>query len=143
MKPRIKLEDIKPRMPFEVPERYFDTLPLAVQTRIYEQKAQKERFRLSWSWRRTAVWATAASIVGALLWVTYPQKQYSLGQESLSQVSNEAIFEYLKEHNISNQDLAEQLPVEELYKSDDALLQNLNVDEESLQNALENEDIEI
>lgn len=143
MKQRIKLEDIKPNSQFEVPERYFDTLPLLVQTRIYEQKARKEQFRLSWSWRRTAVWASAASIVGALLWVTYPQKQYSLGQESLSQVSNEAIVDYLKDNNITNQDLAEQLPIEELYPSDDALLQNLNVDEESLQNALENEDIEI
>lgn len=139
---QIKLEDINPNNNlFKTPEGYFDQLPMRVQAKVAASELPQEAFRLSWSWRRTAIWATATCVIVALVWVTYPKKQYSLGEEALSQVSNESIVNYLKESEITHQDLADQIPVEELYKDDDLLLQNLNIDEEALQNALQAEDI--
>jgi len=138
----IQLEDISPNNHlFKTPEGYFDKLPMRVQARVAASKLPQERFRLSWSWRRTAIWATAICVIVALVWVTYPEKQYSLGEENLSQISNESIVNYLKETNITHQDLADQIPIEDLYKNDDLLLQNLSIDEEALQNALQEEDI--
>ncbi|TAE91110.1 MAG: hypothetical protein EAZ80_12980 [Runella slithyformis] len=137
---RIKLENLSHMPPFDAPAGYFDDLPMRVQAKIAAQKAPEERLRLSWSWRRTAVWVTAICVIGALIWVTYPQKQYSLGEETLSQVSDEVIVGYLKESNVSQQDLAEQIPATDAYRNEEALLEQLNIDEEALQNALQEED---
>jgi hypothetical protein len=140
---RIKLEDIERRStPFKTPEGYFEDLPMRVQARVVAQTKPQERLTLSWSWRRTALWTAAACTIGLLVWITYPAKQYSLGEETLAQVSDEAIVGYLKESDLTNQDLTEQTQVAELYQNDEVLLQQLNIDEEALQNALETEDIE-
>ncbi|HAK80101.1 hypothetical protein FHS57_000659 [Runella defluvii] len=140
---KIKLEQLDRKLPFETPEGYFDKLPSMVQTRLHEHIDEKEtKFTIGWSWRRTAIVGAAASVVGALLWVTYPQKQLSLSEESLSQVSDQEIYNYLKDTQITQQEMGEQTSLNELYSNEDVLLQQLNVDDEALRKAIQEADIE-
>jgi hypothetical protein len=140
---RIKLEDLDRSVPYQVPEGYFDKLPSIVQTRVQEHIAEKEgKFTIGWSWRRTALVGMAASVVGVLLWVTYPQQQHALGEETLSQVSDEEIVKYLKDTQITQQEMSDHTQVDELYNGDDVLLQQLNVDDEDLKKAIQDADLE-
>jgi len=140
---RIKLDDLERKLPFREPEEYFEKLPSTVQTRIYEQIAEKETsFTVSWSWKRTALLGAAASVVGVLLWVTYPQKQLSLGEETLSQVSDAEIITYLKDNHITQQEMVEEPQINETYAGEDVLLQQLNVNDEDLRKAIQEEDLE-
>ncbi|RDB05498.1 hypothetical protein [Runella aurantiaca] len=140
---RIKLDDLERKLPFREPEGYFEKLPSMVQTHIYEQIAEKETsFTVSWSWKRTALLGAAASVVGVLLWVTYPQKQLSLGEETLSQVSDAEIITYLKDNHITQQEMEEEPQVNETYAGEDVLLQQLNVNDEDLRKAILEEDLE-
>jgi hypothetical protein len=140
---RIKLEDLDRSVPYQAPEGYFDKFPSVMQARVHEHIAEKEhKFTISWSWRRTALVGIAASVVGALLWITYPQQQHSLGEETLSQVSDEEIVKYLKDNQISQHEMNEQTPLSELYSGEDVLLQQLNLDDEDLKKAIQEADLE-
>ncbi len=140
---RIKLEDLETKLPYREPEGYFERFPSMVQTRIYEKTAEKENsFTVSWSWKRTALLGAAASVVGILLWVTYPQKQLSLGEETLSQVTDDEIITYLKDNHITQQEMVEQPQTNELYNGEDVLLQQLNVNDEELRKAIQEEDLQ-
>ena len=140
---RIQLEDLDRSVPYEAPERYFDKFPSMMQTRIQEHIAEKENsFTISWSWRRTALVGIAASVVGALLWITYPQQQHSLGEETLSQVSDAEIVNYLKDNQITQQEMGDHTQLNELYSEEDVLLQQLNVDDEDLKKAIQEVDLE-
>lgn len=140
---RIKLDDLERRSPFREPEGYFEKLPSVIQARIYDRVTEKENsFSVSWSWKRTALLGAAASVVGILLWVTYPQKQLSLGEETLSQVSDEEIITYLKDNHISQSEMVEQPQVAESYSEEDVLLQQLNINDEDLRKAIQEEDPE-
>ncbi|AEI50020.1 hypothetical protein [Runella slithyformis] len=140
---RIKLDDLERTYPFREPEGYFEKLPSAIQTRIYDQITERENsFSVSWSWKRTALVGAAASVVGVLLWVTYPQKQLSLGEETLSQVSDDEIITYLKDNHITQSEMVEQPQVAESYSEEDVLLQQLNINDEDLRKAIQEEDME-
>jgi hypothetical protein len=84
----------------------------------------------------------AASVVGALLWITYPQQQHSPGEETLSQVSDTEIVNYLKDNQITQQEMSEQPHLNELYSEDDVLLQQLNVEDEDIKKAIQEVDLE-
>lgn len=140
---RIKLEDLDNSVPYKVPEDYFDKFPSLMQTRIHERAQEKEHsFTISWSWRRTALVGIAASVIGALLWVTYPQQQHSLGEETLSQVSDAEIINYLKDNQVTQQEMSDNAQLNELYSEEDLLLQQLNVDDEDLKKAIQEADLE-
>lgn len=140
---RIKLEDLERKLPYAEPGDYFEKLPSVIQSRIYEQVSEKESaFTVSWSWKRTALLGAAASVVGILLWVTYPQKQLSLGEETLSQVSDDEIIMYLKDNHITQQEMVEQPQINESYSGEEVLLQQLNVNDEDLRKAIQEEDVE-
>ncbi|WP_428658032.1 hypothetical protein [Runella sp.] len=140
---RIKLEDLENKLPYREPEGYFEKLPSVVQSRIYERVSEKENsFSVSWSWKRTALLGAAASVVGILLWLTYPQRQHSLGEETLSQVTDDEIITYLKDNHITQQEMTEQPQVKESYTDEDVLLQQLNVNDEDLRKAIQEEDLE-
>ncbi|TAE29772.1 MAG: hypothetical protein EAZ91_11665 [Cytophagales bacterium] len=106
--------------PFEqtnagVPDGYFDKLPSIIQDRV----VQKQRgWSVSWSWQRSVASLAGAGLVAALVWVTWPARQESLGQESLAQVSDAAIVSYLEDQGISSADLAEYEPIQHSFDED-------------------------
>ncbi|MEZ4905077.1 MAG: hypothetical protein R2822_26650 [Spirosomataceae bacterium] len=140
---RIKLEDIKREVPYTIPEGYFEKLPSAVQVKIQEHISTKETiFPIQWGWRRSAMVGVAASVIGALIWVTYPQQQGSLSEASLSQVSNDEIVNYLKDNQVTLHELRENVDLGDMYQNEEILLKNLNVSEDDLKKALQNVDLD-
>lgn len=133
---RIRLDDLERNVPFDVPDGYFDKLPAIIQARI--PATPEPRPWLSWSWQRTAGLAAAMSLIIALVWFTYPQQQGPLGSERLSQVSDEAILEYLADENISYYDLSESNAVQTAFETDSTVLNYLDgLDKDVLRNQLE------
>ncbi len=132
----INLEALKREAPFQVPERYFDELPTIIQSRI--PVAPQRRPLVSWSWQRSMALTGALSLILMLVWFTIPERQGPLGNEPLSEVSNEAILEYLDEENISYYDLSENNVVQTAFTTDSTVLNYLEgVDEEFLRSQID------
>lgn len=109
MKQPIRLEEIDAghplrQHPFEqanagVPDGYFDTLASRIQSRV--AKPQETTPLISWSWGRTVASLAGAGLVATLVWLTWPQRQDSIGRETLSGVSDAAIVAYLDEQGLN------------------------------------------
>jgi len=123
-KDRIRLDDLKRETPFSVPEGYFEKLPQIIQSRIPSEYVQKSRF--GWSWQRSVSLVSAMALILVLVWVTVPERQGSLGQEPLSEVSDESIVNYLEDQNISYYDLSEHNVVQKAFDTDSTLLYYLD-----------------
>jgi hypothetical protein len=139
---RIKLDDIDRKVPFEVPDHYFDTLPSVIQSRaVQPTPAERHPLGISWSWRRTGLVSMAASIIGLLIWITYPAQQLSLGHEALSQVSDEAIVQYLsKNEQLTPNDF--EMNAEAVSLTPDSLLiQQLDISDKDILDELDPEDL--
>ncbi len=118
------LDGLNRKLPFDVPEGYFDKLPAIIQARI--PASPEKRPYISWSWQRSAALVAAMSLILALVWFTYPRQQGPLGSERLSQVSNEAILEYLAEEDLSYYDLSESNAVQTAFGTDSTVLNYLD-----------------
>lgn len=126
---KIRLEDLERNVPFEVPDGYFDKLPSVIMSRLPatpERQPLDRQPLVSWSWQRSLGLAGALSLIVALVWFTYPQQQGPLGSERLSQVSDDAILEYLAEENISYYDLSENNAVQAAFQTDSTVLHYLD-----------------
>lgn len=111
-----------------VPDGYFDSLPSIIQNRVVRKQ---HGWSVSWSWQRSVASLAGAGLVAVLVWVTWPARQDSLGQEALANVSNAAITSYLDEEGISTTDLAEYAPVQKSFNDDETIhqLQDVNLEE--------------
>lgn len=123
-KKRIRLDDLKRETPFSVPEGYFDKLPQMIQARIPAEPVRKPL--VSWSWQRSVGLAAASALILMLVWVTVPERQGSLGQEPLSDISNASIISYLEDQDISYYDLSEHKVVQKAFESDSTVLNYLD-----------------
>ncbi|MGG7661151.1 hypothetical protein [Dyadobacter sp. BHUBP1] len=123
-KKRIRLDDLKRETPFSVPEGYFDKLPQMIQGRIPAEPVRKPL--VSWSWQRSLGLAAASALILVLVWVTVPERQGSLGQEPLSDISNASIISYLEDQDISYYDLSEHKVVQKAFESDSTVLNYLD-----------------
>jgi hypothetical protein len=119
-KDRIRLDDLKKEMPFSVPDGYFDKLPQIIQSRIPSEPIHKPM--VGWSWRRSVALASAMALILVLVWVTVPERQGSLGQEPLSDISDASIVDYLEDQNISYYDLSEHKVVQKAFDTDSTVL---------------------
>lgn len=135
-KKRIRLDDLKRETPFTVPEGYFDKLPQMIQARIPAEPVRKPL--VSWSWQRSVALVSAMALILVLVWVTVPERQGSLGQEPLSDVSDASIIDYLEEQNISYYDLSEHKVVQKAFDTDSTVLNYLDgLDDNILRQQLE------
>ncbi|MBC8155288.1 MAG: hypothetical protein H7Z72_20550 [Bacteroidetes bacterium] len=118
--------------PFRAPEGYFNDLPMQIQARIQAQQPAPA-FTMSWSWQRSVASLAGVGLVAALVWVTLPERQETLGQETLSSVSNEAIASYLEDQGIDADELASQGQPQMSFASDTTMFQYLNVQPADIQ----------
>jgi hypothetical protein len=135
-----KLEDIPKRNIFEVPEGYFDRLPLQIQSRIEKEAPNKitlPSFSLSWQY---AIPVLAIGFAAYILWPTSKPEQDSL----LASVSTEHLVAYLNETDISTEDLLEETSLNETDADSLNAVINSNykiegVDLNEMQDVLDNE----
>ena len=133
------LDDLAPdhparHVPFTAPEGYFDALPTRIQTRI---TGAKPAFTISWSWQRSVVALAGASLVVALIYITLPQRQESLGAEVLTGVSNTDIVAYLNEQELNTGELADQEAIQAAFPQDSTMIQYLDVKPGAIQQLLD------
>ena len=123
-KNRIRLDDLKKETPFSVPDGYFEKLPQIIQSRIVSEPVRRPLIR--WSWQRSLGLVSAAAMIFVLIWVTVPERQGSLGQEPLSDISDASIVDYLEDQNISYYDLSEHKVVQKAFDTDSTVLNYLD-----------------
>ena len=66
------------------------------------------------------------ALILVLVWVTVPERQGSLGQEPLSNISDSSIIDYLEDQNISYYDLSEHKVVQKAFETDSTVLYYLD-----------------
>lgn len=139
-KNEFRLDELPPehslrQLPFSAPEGYFDTLPSRVQAHVLRKS--KPVFSISWSWQRTAASLAGASLIAVLVWQTLPERQGSLGNETLAGVSNEVISAYLDEQAIEPDELADGQQIHAYLGSDTTAIQFLNVQPSEIQQLID------
>ena len=114
-----KLEDIPKKNIFEVPDGYFDRLPLKIQARV---ETTKQTHTLP-VWNLALRYAMPIVILGfALVYFLKPKAHET--EELLASISNEYLVAYLQESDISESDLLE---IANFSETDaDSLNQHLN-----------------
>ncbi|KAB7727869.1 hypothetical protein F5984_19050 [Rudanella paleaurantiibacter] len=117
-----------------VPDGYFDALPHQIQERVV---TKQHGWSINWSWQRSVASLAGAGLVAALVWVTWPARQDSLGQESLADVSNTAITNYLDEQGVSSMDLADYTPIQQSFDSEAIETQLQDVNPEVIQEEID------
>ncbi|MEZ0484712.1 hypothetical protein [Fibrella aquatica] len=147
----IRLEEIDAghplrQHPFEavgagVPDGYFDTLASRVQARAALTRPQTTGPLISWSWGRTMTSLAGAGLVATLVWLTWPQRQDSIGQETLSGVSDAAIVAYFDEQGLNPDEVTalqrDNAPDDDVSSS----LQYLDIKSDAIRQHLESQDI--
>ena len=114
-----KLEDIPKKSIFEVPEGYFDRLPLKIQTRV-ETASTTHSLPV---WNLALRYALPVIIIAVAL-IYYLKPTAYQTEELLAEVSNEHLVAYLSESEINEHDLLE---IVNFNESDaDSLSQHLN-----------------
>ncbi|MCF2442507.1 hypothetical protein L0657_00965 [Dyadobacter sp. CY345] len=129
-KKHIRLDDLKKETPFVVPDGYFENLPQIIQSRI-PNEVVRESF-IQWSWRRSAGLVAAMSFLLVMVWITFPERQGSLGQEPLSSISDASIVTYLEDQDISYYDLSEHQVVQKAFDTDSTVMYYLDGLDEDL-----------
>ena len=144
----IRLDDLEAghplrRHPFEatgagVPDGYFDGLATRVQARVALANPAPANPLISWSWGRTMASLAGAGLVATLVWFSWPQRQNSIGRETLSGVSHTAILAYLDEQGVNPDEInatgqtnaraaaADSTTIQFLDLTPDAIRQHLN-----------------
>ncbi len=87
---------------FQVPDGYFEELPMRIQARTSAKTSATSL--VSWSARRTWASIAACTLVATLGYFTLIPRQESIGEESLSGVKIEEIEGYLVHQNIHQVD---------------------------------------
>ena len=100
---KINIEGIKRSNIHQVPDGYFDALPLKIQTRINAKKANEYVFKTRMQWASILTAAVVIFIIGVLF---YPnQNQLNSVDGLLSEIATEDLIEYLHGENLSTDDI--------------------------------------
>ncbi|MEP0987253.1 hypothetical protein [Ekhidna sp.] len=136
---KYKLDDIEKKKPFEVPEKYFEELPLKIQTRINEEKVE------SYSWKVPA-WglAMAASILLLITFIFIIPESGPDPEKLLAEVSQDELIAYLDQIELDEYDIAsafdDNMDVFELENS--SMLDGIEIDDQALDDVLLEYDLE-
>jgi hypothetical protein len=136
---KINLEDLKQEAPlFSVPENYFDTLPSKIQNSI-----QKRKEKTVW-YQAVAVqkyWKISTALCAVVLSVFVATELYmpKAQTENLSEVSEQAIKEYLVNSGIATDDIVQVCATQGTELNIDAM--PIDISQELLEEELNLEDI--
>ena len=132
---RMKLEDLNKKVPFQVPDGYFDQLTVDIQSKIKEKPLRQ------WSPSPRLRWAAVAAAMVVLIgtiWIFNQPAQPVTAADLLADVNEQALLDYLDVTDLSDAELLEGLSEDDLQElwTDDALDQ-LNLESEALDELIE------
>lgn len=101
----MKLDDIRKGDFFTTPERYFDELPMRIQSRLQKREAvHHPEFYRSWS-VRIALASALALAVGIPLWLFGPASKVVSTESILAGISADDVVAYLIQSDLSQDDI--------------------------------------
>lgn len=136
---KYKLDDIAKKKAFEVPEKYFEDLPLKIQTRINEEKAETSSWRVpSWSL------AMAASILLLITFIFITPDSGPDPEKLLAEVSQDELIAYLDLIELDEYEIASALDENsEVFDFEDtSILDGIEMDDQALDDVLLEYDLE-
>jgi hypothetical protein len=102
----MKLDDIKKKNIYTVPDKYFDQLPTRIQSRVNEEQPVSR-----WRWNQSLIYKLAAPAFVVVLLLFYfgldNKKETQDFETILAQVSNEDIIAYLGNTDITTEEIIE------------------------------------
>jgi len=130
----MKLEDIKKKNIYTVPDKYFDQLPTKIQSRVNEKKPV---FGISFKWNLILkVAAPAFAVILILFYFGINDNSSNLSADDLlAQVSSEDLIAYLETTDITTDDIIEELDLSTIeldFYNEDPILQDIDMDEHGL-----------
>ncbi|WP_420581702.1 hypothetical protein [Reichenbachiella sp.] len=103
MKKKIDIESLERNHIHQVPDGYFDELPLKIQSRINEEKRVSTSLFIP---KMQVVWSLTAAVAIFLIgWFFYPQDSHPTTQQLLASIDSEDLIEYLYEEDISTDEI--------------------------------------
>ncbi|WP_456462275.1 hypothetical protein [Reichenbachiella sp.] len=103
MKKKIDIESLERKSIHQVPDGYFEDLPLKIQTRINNQKEPTSPAFIT---RMQLVWSLSAAIAIFLIgWILYPQDTSPTAEQLLASIETEDLIDYLYEEDISTDEI--------------------------------------
>ncbi|MCG8308374.1 MAG: hypothetical protein MI975_13355 [Cytophagales bacterium] len=130
----MKLEDIKKKNIYAVPDKYFDQLPTRIQARVNEEKPV---FGFSFSWNLFFKIATPAFAVILILFY-FGLSNTNLNQsaeELLAQVDAEDLIAYLETTDITTDEIIEEVDLSMVdldFAEDQPFIRDIEIDDASM-----------
>jgi hypothetical protein len=130
----MKLEDINKKSIYKVPERYFDQLPMRIQSQV---DAQKPANHFTFSWNFAAKIAVPALAMVLLLFYFGIDNSNS-GQSTeqlLAMVDTEDIIAYLETTDITTDEILEQIDfstIELDFANEESMMEDIEMDVEDM-----------
>lgn len=136
-----KLSDIDKKLTFQVPDGYFEDLPLKIQKRIEEEEPRGSFIKLP-------VWslAMAASIVLIISFALLFSEENSNNVESLlAEISEDDLVAYVEELDLNEYDLVATFPetTDEFEFEDIEIMDELDLEDHSIDDILLEYNIEL
>jgi hypothetical protein len=127
-----RLEEISKKIPFEVPDGYFDQLPSNIQARI---AGKKRHHLLSWHVAmRLAVPTFLLAIVGLFWFRKIDNNSFSVVTE-LEKIEEQQLAQFLSDTDITTDELVENITwnAEDILELEDKIYSSLPVSDEQLE----------
>ena len=130
----MKLEDIKKKNIYSVPDKYFDQLPTRIQARVNESKPV---FSISWS--RNLIYKIAAPTL-VIIFIAFYFGIESNNFESnadtlLAQVGTDDLIAYLETTNLTTDEIIEEVDLSDLdldFYDEGPIMQDMNISDEEM-----------
>lgn len=130
----MKLEDIKKKNIYSVPDRYFDQLPTRIQSRVNEKKPVLG-LTLDWS----LVFRVAVPVLTVVFFVFYfsigNHKSIQSAEELLAQIDTDDIIAYLQTTDITTDEIIEGLDLSDIeldFYDDLPIMQDLDMSDQDI-----------
>lgn len=135
----MKLEDIKKKNIYSVPDKYFDQLPTRIQSRVNEKKPV---LGLSLDW--SMVFRVAVPALTVVFFIFYfsigNQNSAQSAEELLAQIDTEDIIAYLQTTDITTDEIIDGLDLSDIeldFYEDLPILQDLEMSDQDIDALLE------
>lgn len=131
----MKLEDIKKKNIYSVPDKYFDQLPTRIQSRVNEKKPVSGLY-LNWS-LVYKVGAPALAMVLILFYfgISTTDNSTLSSDELLAQVSTDDLIAYLETTDITTDEIIEELDLSNIeldFYKEGPIMQDMDMNDEDI-----------
>ncbi len=131
----MKLEDIKKKNIYSVPDKYFDQLPTRIQSRVNEKNPV---FGLILNWNLAfKVGAPVLALVLILIYfgISFTNNSTLSSEELLAQVSTDDLVAYLETSDITTDEIIEELDLSNVeldFYEDGPIMKNMDMNDDEI-----------